>query len=64
MAKQRNYTLKERYNYHKNIADTGKKADGTKVGLTSRVRHANSAIKLGNKLNRFMGAVDIVENKK
>ena len=58
------YTLKERYDYHKTIADGGKLPDGSKVGFTSRVRHAKSAIKVHNKLNAFMAGVNCAKIKK
>ena len=58
------FTLKEKYAYHKDIADTGKMPDGTRVGLTTRIRHANSAIKVHNRLDRFMHIASICGKKK
>ena len=50
---KRTYTLKEKIKYHNAIANTGRKK-GKAIPLTTRVRHANSATKCVNKLNRFM----------
>ena len=58
------YTLKQKYNYHKRIADTGYDKNGEKVGMTSRVRHAQSAIKTHKKLNRFMKTGTFIKNVK
>ena len=48
---QKQYTMKEKYSYYKNMADSGKKEDGTKIGLTARIGAANRA----NAIRRRMG---------
>lgn len=48
------YTLKERYAYHKDMANTGKRKDGSKMTFTERNNHAESARRCQNKLGKFV----------
>ena len=61
---QKRFSLKERYAYHKQIADSGQDLGGNAVSTVTRIRHANSAIKLHNRLNRFMKTREFVQNEK
>ena len=58
------YSLKERYAYHKEIADSGKMPDGSRVGLTTRVRHAQRANGVLNRLNTFMKVSNFCDTHK
>lgn len=61
MAKKR-YSLKERYSYHSNIANTGKLPNGKKVSTVSRVTHALRADEIRKQQNTFMQGVEFGRN--
>ncbi len=49
------YTLREKISYHTECANSGvNKNTGEKLTTTQRVRHANSATRCVNKLDKFM----------
>lgn len=50
------YTLKEKYQYHKNIANSGKK-NGSTISFTERNNHAEAANRCQRKLGKFMNGV-------
>lgn len=59
MANQRqNYSLRDRYNYHAGIANTGKRPDGTKVSTVSRVTHAIRADEIRKERDTFLKGVN------
>lgn len=57
MAKKR-YSLKQRYKYHSQIANSGKRPDGAKVSTVSRVVHAIKADDIRKQQNTFMKGVE------
>lgn len=60
---QTRHSLKERYEFHKTAADIGIDSNGERLSLSQRVRHANKAIRLHNRLNRFMKVRDVVKKE-
>lgn len=52
------YTLRERYEYHANIANSGVKPDGEVVSMCSRVNHAMKAEKIRSRRNVYLNGVD------
>ena len=62
MANSKRYSLKDRYNYHSRIANTGKRPDGTKVSTVSRVTHALRADEIRKQQNTFMQGVEFGRN--
>lgn len=56
------YSLKERYNYHKQLANSQKDKDGKKLNMSDRIRHGIQAEKCRQKLNRFMKAAEFGKN--
>lgn len=58
MANSKRYSLKDRYNYHSRIANTGKRPDGTRVSTVSRVSHAIRANEIREEQNTFMKGVN------
>ena len=66
MSYQRNnqtkYTMKERYNYHKQIANSGKK-DGKQISMQSRVNHANRAASINRQMTRYMNVYNSTKKR-
>lgn len=67
MAYQRDgkerHSLKERYEFHKRAADKGIDSNGEKLTWTQRVRHAQKAVRLHNRLDRFMKTREFVQQE-
>ena len=59
---QEQYTMKEKYAYYKNMADSGKKEDGTKLGLTARVGAAMRANSIRRKMGRNKSNYDYMQD--
>ena len=53
-----NHSLKERYNYHKRLANTGKDLNGKSLTTAQRVYHANRAEELRKENDIFMNGVE------
>lgn len=56
------YTDKQKYEYYKNIVNTGKKPDGTKLTRLEIHRYSVKAERIRRKLSRFMKGVDFATN--
>lgn len=61
MASKPTYTLKEKYNYHKSLADNGVDSDGTILSFSQKAYHANRAYEILKKQNAFMQGVEFGE---
>ncbi len=64
MAEQKRYTMRERYEYHANIANTGKGPDGKPVSTVSRVNHAIKADNIRKQRNSFLKGVQFASEKR
>lgn len=61
---EKRYSDRERYNYHKEIANAGKMPNGDKLTLMQRVSHANKADAIYKRMNTFMKGVEFVKKDK
>ena len=52
------YTDREKYDYHAKCANSGKGAEGNKLTMLQRHRHAVLAEKYRKRLSRFMNGVE------
>lgn len=55
------YTLKEKYAYHKGCANSGKTPDGIKLSQTQRVNHALAANRCNRKLGKFINSLNVAK---
>lgn len=55
---RKRYSLKQRHAYHAQIANTGRRPDGTRVSTVSRVVHALRADEIRREQNTFMKGVE------